>query len=112
MMSKRPKNEAGSKKFLEFLGSGPAQDILVQADPSVIACSEKADTAKYTKLQKASLDFVKQAKSIAQFLDRDSRPDFASTVVTPALQSFIKNPADLDTILGQVESQKKAMFTS
>ena len=33
---------------------------------------------------------------IAQFLDRDTRPDFASTVMIPALQSFIKNPNDID----------------
>lgn len=54
MMSKRPKNEAGAKKWLSYLGSGAAQDILVQTDPSVIATSGKADTAKYTSLQKQS----------------------------------------------------------
>ncbi len=112
MMSKRPRNQEGAKKLLGYLATGPAQDTLVQADPSVIACSDQAATAKYTPLQKASLDFVKQAKSIAQFLDRDSRPDFASTVVTPALQSFIKNPGDVDSIVSQIEKQKKTIFTS
>ena len=112
MMSKRPKNEAGAKKWLSYLGSGAAQDILVQADPSVIATSGKADTAKYTSLQKQSLELVKSAKNVAQFLDRDSRPDFASTVMGPSIQGFLKNPGDTTSILKKIEEQKKSIFSA
>ncbi|QLQ14757.1 MAG: carbohydrate ABC transporter substrate-binding protein [Micropruina sp.] len=112
MMSKRPKNEAGAKKWLGFLGSAKAQDILVQADPSVIATSQQADATKYTGLQGKMLKLLKDAKEVSLFLDRDSRPDFASTVMGPALQSFVKNPNDVASILKNVEAQKKSIFTS
>lgn len=112
MMSKRPKNEAGAKKWLAFLGTAAAQDILVQADPSVIATSQKADESKYTGLQKKALAVLKDAKEVALFLDRDSRPDFAQTVVGPAIQTFIKTPDDIASILKNVEAQKKSIFGS
>jgi multiple sugar transport system substrate-binding protein len=112
MMSKRPKNEDGAKKLLAYFGSADAQNVAVKADPSVIATSDKADTSAYTALQKKSVEFVKSAKSIAQFLDRDTRPDFASTVMIPALQSFIKNPDDIDGLVKNIQQQKQSIFTS
>jgi len=112
MMSRRPKNEAGAKKWLGYLGTAEAQNILVQADPSVIATSQGADVTKYTDLQKKMLAVLKGAKEVALFLDRDSRPDFASTVMGPAIQSFTKNPADITSILKNVEAQKKSIFAS
>ena len=112
MMSRRPKNEAGAKKWLGYLGTADAQNILVQADPSVIATSQGADVTKYTDLQNKMLAVLKDAKEVALFLDRDSRPDFASTVMGPAIQSFIKNPDDITSILKNVEAQKKSIFAS
>jgi multiple sugar transport system substrate-binding protein len=111
-MSKRPKNEDGAKKLLAYLGSSDAQNIAVKADPSVIATNDKADQSGYTALQKKSAEFVKSAKSIAQFLDRDTRPDFASTVMIPALQSFIKTPDDIDGLVKNIQQQKLSIFTS
>lgn len=112
MLSKRPKNEAGAKKLLGYLGGAQAQGIAVKADPSVIATNDQADQAGYTALQKKSVEFVKSAKSIAQFMDRDTRPDFASTVMIPAIQSFIKNPKDIDGLCNSIENQKKSIFAS
>jgi len=45
-------------------------------------------------------------------MDRDTRPDFASTVMIPSLQSFIRNPDDIDGLTKQIENQKKTIFTS
>ncbi len=112
MMAKRPKNEGGAKKFLGYLASPDAQNIAVKADPSVIATNDGADVSGYTALQKKSVEFVKSAKSIAQFMDRDTRPDFASTVMIPAIQDFIKNPKDIDGLCNKIEAQKKSIFTS
>ena len=112
MMSKRPKNPDGAKKLLAYLGSADAQGLAVKADPSVIATSDKADQSSYTALQKKSVEFVKSAKSIAQFLDRDTRPDLASTVMIPALQSFIKTPDDIDGLVKGIQQQKLSIFTS
>ncbi|OFE15378.1 sugar ABC transporter substrate-binding protein [Humibacillus sp. DSM 29435] len=112
MMSKNPKNEAAAKKLLAYLGSADAQNIVVKADPSVIATNDGADVAGYTSLQKKSAEFVKSAKSIAQFMDRDTRPDFASTVMIPAIQTFLKNPKDIDGLTNSIEAQKKSIFAS
>lgn len=112
MMAKKPKNDAGARKLLQFVSTPESQGVVVKADPSVFATNEKADTAAYTALQKKGVEFVKNAKSIAQFLDRDTRPDFASTVMAPALQTFLKNPADVDGLVNSIENQKKSIFGS
>ena len=45
-------------------------------------------------------------------MDRDSRPDFTSTVMQPALQNFIRNPKDVDSVLSSIERQKETIFAS
>ncbi|MDQ2756314.1 MAG: ABC transporter substrate-binding protein, partial [Actinomycetota bacterium] len=112
MMAASPKNEAGARKLLAFLGSADAQNLAVKADPSVIATSSAADTGAYTALQKKSAEFVKSAKNIAQFMDRDTRPDFASTVMIPAIQSFLKAPTEIDSLVSSIQKQKLSIFTS
>jgi multiple sugar transport system substrate-binding protein len=111
-MAKKPKNEAGAKELLKYLGTAQAENTVLKADPTVIGASRQADTSGYNSLQKKAVDFIGSAKSIAQFLDRDTRPDFAATVMLPALQTFIKNPNDVDGLTRQIESQKKTIFTS
>ncbi|MDN5764823.1 MAG: ABC transporter substrate-binding protein [Humibacillus sp.] len=112
MMRKSPKNEGAANKLLAYLGSPESRNIVVKADPSVIATNDGADEAAYTSLQKKSVEFVKSAKSIAQFMDRDTRPDFASTVMIPAIQTFLKNPKDIDGLTNSIEAQKKSIFAS
>src|SRR3712207_9256232 len=75
-----------------------------------ISANTGADTSIYNSLQKKSAELVSQAKNISQFLDRDTRPDFASTVVIPAFQEFIKNPDDIDGLTKSLEEQKKSIF--
>ncbi|MEH0825168.1 MULTISPECIES: ABC transporter substrate-binding protein [unclassified Micromonospora] len=112
MMARKPKSEANAKKLLEYVGSKAAADITVKNDPSTLVANGGADTGGYTALQKKAADLVGSATEIAQFLDRDTRPDFASTVIIPALQQFIKNPRDIDGLLNSIENQKKSIFTS
>jgi multiple sugar transport system substrate-binding protein len=110
-MSARPKNEAAAKAFLKYLSS---PDSLKAAHTATklgfISANTGADTSVYNSLQKKSAELVSQAKNISQFLDRDTRPDFASTVVIPAFQSFIKNPDDIDGLTRSLEQQKKSIF--
>ncbi|MGN6599096.1 MAG: ABC transporter substrate-binding protein, partial [Actinomycetes bacterium] len=110
MMAKKPKNEDGAKAFLTFLGSPEAGNIGLKNDPGTLQPNSKTDTSGYTGLQKKAAELVGSAKSIAQFLDRDTRPDFASTVMIPSLQDFIKNPNDIDGLTKKIEQQKKAIF--
>ena len=110
MMSTRPRNESGAKDLLKYLGSAAAEDTYLKSDPNNIGANDDADTSGYSALQKKSQDLVSNAKSISQFLDRDTRPDFASTVMIPSLQEFIKNPNDVDNLLKKIEDQKKSIF--
>jgi multiple sugar transport system substrate-binding protein len=112
MMRAEPRNEAGAKEFLKFTGTAEAENILLKANNTVIGASTEADTSAYTELQKKAVEFIGSAEAIAQFLDRDTRPDFASTVMIPGLQTFIKNPNDVDGLTRSLESQKKSIFTS
>jgi multiple sugar transport system substrate-binding protein len=112
MMSKRPREEDGAKKLLTFFGSPEDGEVQTKADPSGIAANTKSSQAGYTELQKKCAEFVGSAKSISQFMDRDTRPDFASTVMIPSLQSFLSNPADIDGLTNSIESQKKSIFSS
>jgi multiple sugar transport system substrate-binding protein len=110
MLSKAPKNETAGKALLEFLASADAQNIYLKSDANNVAANNKADTSGYNALQQKAVELIGGAKQISQFLDRDTRPDFASTVMIPALQEFIKNPADIDGLTKNIEQQKKTIF--
>ncbi|GAA3149045.1 ABC transporter substrate-binding protein [Streptomyces echinatus] len=112
MVSRSPKNHAGVVKLLEYLGSPAAEELYLKTDPSVVAASHKADTSSYSALQKKAFEMIGGAKSLTQFMDRDSRPDFTSTVMQPGLQKFLQNPKDVDGLLSSVERQKKTIFAS
>lgn len=110
MMRAKPKNEIGAKDLLRYLATPAAVNITVKADPSVIAANEGAEQGGYTALQKKAVTMISEAENISQFLDRDTRPDFASTVVGPSLQEFVKNPSSIDSICSKIEQQKKSIF--
>ena len=110
MLSKDPKNEDAAKALLEYLGGAEAQETYLKSDPNNVATNNQADTSNYNALQKKSNELISGAKQISQFLDRDTRPDFASTVMIPALQQFIKAPDDIDGLTKNIEQQKKTIF--
>ena len=51
-----------------------------------------------------------KAKSIAQFLDRDTNADLANTVITASLQDFLKNPNDIDRITASIQQQAASIL--
>jgi multiple sugar transport system substrate-binding protein len=110
MMSARPRNEEGAKALLKYLGGAKAEDTYLKSDPNNIGAHNDADKTGYNALQKKGEELVSGAKSISQFLDRDTRPDFASTVMIPSLQEFIKNPNDVDGLTKSIEDQKNSIF--
>lgn len=112
MMARKPKSEDNAKKLLEYIGGVDAANIAVKTDPGTLVANSGADTSGYSALQKKAAELVGSATEIAQFLDRDTRPDFASTVIIPALQQFIKDPKDIGGLLTSIENQKKSIFTS
>jgi multiple sugar transport system substrate-binding protein len=112
MMAPRPRNEEGATALLKYIGSAKAEDTYLKSDPNNIGAHNDADTSGYNALQKKGQELVSKAKSISQFLDRDTRPDFASTVMIPSLQAFIRNPNDIDGLTNKIEDQKKSIFGS
>lgn len=105
LLAQNPTNDVGAREMLRRLGSGSAQEAFLGVDSSVIAANEQADQSGYTALQAKSVEFVGNATNIAQFLDRDTDPDFAASVVGPALQDYLSG-GDIDAILASVEAQK------
>ena len=112
MMAANPKNEAAAKEVLEYLGSGAAETIYLTKDPGNLAASSNADTSAYTPLQTKAAELIAGTANIAQFLDRDTNPEFASNVMGTALADFISDPSSIDSILSDVEDQKKVIFAS
>jgi multiple sugar transport system substrate-binding protein len=109
---KQDKVMESAKDLLTWLATGEAEDIYLAGDPNNIAVSDRADTSKYTAIQKKAVELVSGAKQISQFLDRDTRPDFSSVVMIPAIQSFINNPKDVDGLVNGIERQKKTIFAA
>ncbi len=98
--------QVNAKAFVGFLGTGAAQDIYVAADPSNVAAAKDADTSKYNALQKKAVELIGAAQKITQFLDRDTRPDFAGpNGMQNFLLKFIANPnQDLPGLMTQIQS--------
>ncbi|WP_111767726.1 ABC transporter substrate-binding protein [Nakamurella deserti] len=98
-----------SRALLTYLASPEAQLQYLGGDPSNVAANKTADTSGYSPLQKKAVELISSAKNISQFLDRDTRPDFASPVVIPALQQFLKD-GDVDSVTNSLEDQAKTIF--
>ncbi|HEV7896522.1 MAG TPA: ABC transporter substrate-binding protein [Planosporangium sp.] len=112
MISKKAKDVAAAKDLLKFLASPEGELAYLKTDPNDVACNSKADTSGYSAGQKKAVELVGGAKHISQFMDRDTRPDFAQTVMIPSIQQFLGNPNDVDSILKNIEGQKKSIFAS
>jgi multiple sugar transport system substrate-binding protein len=104
-------NQDAGKEMLKWVGTPAAADAANNsADSPFIAANEGASTKTYTDLQKKSAEVVGAAANIAQFLDRDTNADFASTVVIPSIQAFLKNPDDIDGVTASLQEQKESIF--
>jgi multiple sugar transport system substrate-binding protein len=80
--------------YLEFWAKGSTQGIFFEHQPGFIPTAKDADTSKYSALQKKAVEVVGNAKRITQFLDRDTRSDFAGAQgMQLFLQKFLANPS-------------------
>ena len=112
MLSKGQQNNTDAKALLAYLGSAAAANTYLATDPNDTAANKLASRVHYSALQKKAADLIASAKHIAQYMDRDTRPDFASTVMIPSLQSFLNNPNNVDSLVSSIEKQKKAIFST
>jgi multiple sugar transport system substrate-binding protein len=78
----------------------------VTANPNRIALAKDSDTSGYTSFQKKMADAISGAGRLAQFLDRDSRPDFTGPQgMQRFLQDFLADPSqDLDAYLRGIQA--------
>jgi multiple sugar transport system substrate-binding protein len=99
-------NTDAAKAFLEFIGKGSTQIIYAQANPSGIATPKDTDASLYTPLQKHQAQVIGDAQKITQFLDRDTRSDFAGQQGMQAfLINFLQKPdQDLDAFLKNIQA--------
>ena len=92
MMAKKPKNADGAKELLEYLGTPEAENIYLKTDPTTSAAN---NGRRHDRLQRAAEEGGRAHRQREEHLAVPGprhRPDFASTVMIPALQKFIKNP--------------------
>ena len=101
MISKKPKNLDGAKKLVGFLGTAPAIDAYLKINSGNLGSNKHTNTSAYSPLQKKEAKLIAATKNIAQYMDRDTRPDFASTVMIPSLQSFLNNPGDINKLVAE-----------
>ena len=110
MMPSRPRDAGLAKDLLLYLSTPEALAYTLGGDPSVIGASELTDTSDYTPLQLKAAQVISEADAVTSFLDRDTRPDFAATVLNPALREFLRAPDDIDSVLSGIEAQKASLF--
>jgi len=106
MMAGSPKNAEGAMAMLTAIGSLDFIDAVNAVNPSAVPANSKFDSSKFTPIQKKSAELVGSAEFIAQFLDRDTSPDFVSNVIADAFANFHADPSTIDTILDDIETQK------
>jgi multiple sugar transport system substrate-binding protein len=112
LLSRKPKDVTAAKQLLTFLGSAQAENIYLKTDSNDVGANKGANKSSYTVLQKKAASMIAGAKHIAQYMDRDTRPDFASTVMIPALQTFLNNPGDVNGLTKSIQQQKVSIFGS
>jgi multiple sugar transport system substrate-binding protein len=106
MLSTTPANAEGARALLGCAASGAAQLTFLQTNKGLVAAARDVDTSGYTPLQKQMAEVVNASVAVAQFLDRDTRPDFVAPGGLPAfLAAFLGNPSqDLDAYLRRIQS--------
>ena len=113
MMSKSPKNPAGRQGAARLPRQRGGRGHVPRLRPEQRRREQGGRTRGSTApLQKKAAELIAGSKHIAQYLDRDTRPDFASTVMIPSLQSFLNNPNDVNSLVASIQKQKVAIFGS
>ncbi len=95
-----------AKAYLEFWAKGSTQLTMFQNQPGLIPTANDTDTSSYSALQKKAVEIVSAAQRITQFLDRDTRSDFAgSNGMQSFLQKFLADPTqDLAKYQASIQS--------
>jgi len=102
-------NSDGGKDLIKFAGSKEGMQAMLDTGEPMTSANKNQDTSSYDAFQKQQLAVMEEAKYITQFLDRDTRPDFAGPVVGPAIQQWFRDPSSVDGILESLQEQWDAL---
>ncbi len=99
-------NMAGSEALMEFIGSTKFSGIIQAISPGLFA--NKNSSVPSDPFIQSQVKLVNSTKHVAQFFDRDSRPDFAGPIFGPALQKFLTG-GDSKSIAADLKKQWDAL---
>ncbi len=108
-VAKNGGNPEGGKDFIKFAGDMEGVQAMLDTGVPLTSANKGQDKSSYDAFQNAQQAVMDEAKYITQFLDRDTRPDFAGPIVGPAFQSWFKDPSSTDSILESLQSQWDAL---
>jgi multiple sugar transport system substrate-binding protein len=108
-VAKNGSNNDGGKDFLAFAGDMEGVQAMLDTGVPMTSANKGQDTSAYDAFQTQQLAVMGEAKYITQFLDRDTRPDFAGPAVGPAFQEWFRNPKDVNKILESLQAQWDAL---
>ena len=109
MSAKSPtlqQNMVTAKSYLSFWAKGSTQVLMYKANNGFIPTANDADASSYDVLTKKAVSIVSSAKKITQFMDRDTRPDFAgANGMQSFLQTFLNAPTtDTTALQAQIQA--------
>jgi len=87
MSNTATQNLAGSEALMEFIGSTTFSATMQAISPGLYANKNSAVPAD--PFIQSQVKLVQSTKHVAQFFDRDSRPDFAYPIFSDAIQKFL-----------------------
>ncbi len=108
-VAKNGSNNDGGKDLAKFAGDMEGVQAMLDTGVPMTSANKGQDTSTYDAFQQQQLAVMGEAKYITQFLDRDTRPDFANPVVAPSIQAWFRNPGDVNSILDSMQSQWDAL---
>lgn len=108
-VAKNGSNNDGGKDLAKFAGDMEGVQAMLDTGVPMTSANKGQDTSTYDAFQQQQLAVMGEAKYITQFLDRDTRPDFANPVVAPSIQAWFRNPGDVNSILDSMQAQWDAL---
>ena len=102
-------NPEGGADFVKFAGDKEGMQAMLDTGIPMTSANKNQDTSSYDAFQKEQLEVMGEAKYITQFLDRDTRPDFAGPVFGPALQAWLRNPKETAKFQDSLQKQWEAL---
>jgi len=112
ILPKKAKNTASAKKILQYIGTADAEAKFLETDHWDVGLANGLVAPTYNDIQKKSVTEIAKCKNVSQFMDRDTVPDMASTMIK-LIQQFIDSPTPdtIATIQKSAEDQAKTIFS-